>query len=237
MQRDLLEHFQAFELLDDDEPMRGFKRVVRCVLRDFAVIMEHPDFSFEKPLDLRFAKSMVKTTSHVLGTDTDVLFGYAEYSEFSLLFGSADDEEGGGRGMLSRIASNAAGKLSLLLGDLALFDVHLYQFPSPELAKAYFLWRQRCHLNLALDRYVRHVFSGEAEDRDRVEMIIADFGEEEKIEILAQHEVDFEALPGWQRNGAGIYWQAGMEDEEPALMVDTSLPGGREYAEYLDMFM
>ena len=237
MQGDLLEHFQAFELLDDDEPMRGFKRVVRCVLRDFGTIMDHPDFSFEKPLDVRFAKSMVKTTSHVLGTDTDVLFGFAEYAEFSLLLGSVDEEEGGGRGLLSRIASNAAGKLSLLLGDLALFDVHLYQFPSPELAKAYFVWRQRAFQRLALDRYLRHVFSAADEDHDRAEMIIADFGEEEKIEILAQHEVDFESLPGWQRTGAGIYWQAGVEDEEPALMVDTSLPGGQEYSEYLDMFM
>jgi tRNA(His) guanylyltransferase len=235
---ELLEHFRAFELLDDDASMRGFRRVVRCGVRDWSKLYEHEALGWDKPFDVRFAKAVVKTLSHLVGSDPDMVFGYAEHGEFSLLLGGAEDSNNGtGRGLLSRVASNAAGKLSLLLGDLALFDVRLYQFPSPELARIYFQWRQRCQEQLSLDRYVWHALAQGSGDEAHAQTIVETLANEDKYEILGQHEVVFDEIPIWQRRGAGVYWQAGLDDEDPSLMVDTTLPDGNEYGEYLKMFL
>jgi len=235
---ELLEHFQAFELLDDDASMRGFKRVVRCTVRDWTKLYESAALGFEMPFDVRFAKALVKTLSHLVGSDPDMVFGYAEHGEFSLLLGGAEDSGNGtGRGLLSRVASNAGGKLSLLLGDLALFDVRLYQFPSPELARIYFQWRQRCQEQLSLDRHVWHALAKNSGDESTAHTIVETLGNDEKHEILDQREIVFDDIPIWQRRGAGVYWQAGLDDEDPSLMVDTTLPVGDEYGEYLKMFL
>ncbi len=235
---DLLEHFRAFELLDDDAPMRGFKRVVRCGVRDWSKLYEHAALGFERPFDVRFAKALVKTLSHLVGSDADMVYGYAEHGEFSLLLGGSEDPGNGtGRGMLSRVASNAAGKLSLLLGDLALFDVRYYQFPSPELARIYFQWRQRSQAQLSLDRYVWHALATGSGDEAHAQTIVETLANEDKQELLDQHQIVFDELPIWQRRGTGVYWQAGLDDEDPSLMVDTTLPDGEEYSEYLKMFL
>ena len=138
---------------------------------------------------------------------------------------------------MCRLASNAAGRLSLLLGDLALFDVRLYQFPSPELARTFFLWRQQCQRGLSLDRHVRHVMIEKGQEPEMVETMLADFGEEEKLEILHQHEISYEDLPIWQRRGAGCYWRPSEDEAPPALTVDTTLPVGEQYANYLSRFV
>jgi tRNA(His) guanylyltransferase len=237
MKDPLHEHFQSFALLDDDSPMRGFRRVVRCALKNWQALADHPAFGFERPFDPRFAKSMVKAVTHVVGTDGNLLFAYAEHGEFSVLFSSAgDDGQGNGRALLCQLASQAAGRLSLLLGDLVTFDVHLYQFPSPELAKAYFLWRQTCQRSAFIDRYVLHLLRQNDKTEAEASSILEDFGDEEKREILAQSAVDLDALPQWQLRGTGVYWQGGLDEEEPSLMVDTLLPAGREFGEYLRMF-
>lgn len=237
MKDPLLEHFQSFALLDDDSPMRGFRRVARCVLPGWPALVDHPGFGFEKPFDARFGKAMVKAVSHVVGADPGVAYGYVEHGEFSILLGSAgDDGQGDGRALLCQLASQAAGRLSLLLGDLAPFDVHLFQFPSPELARAYFVWRQASNRTVLIDRYVRHLLS---KDRDESEAlaIMEDLGDEEKQEILTQNQVALETLPPWQVRGTGVYWQVGLEDDGATLMIDTLLPAGKEYGEYLRTFL
>ncbi len=235
---DLQEHFRAFELLDDDAPMRGFKRVVRGTVRDWDKLYEHAALGFEKPFDVRFAKALVKSLALLVGSDPDVVYGYAEHGDFSLLLGGAEDKDAPtGRSLLSKVASFAGGKLSLLLGDLALLDVRYYQFPSPELARIYFQWRQRCQAQLSLDRYVWHALATGSGDEAHAQTIVETLANEDKQELLDQHKILFDEIPVWQRRGTGVYWQAGIDDEDPSLMVDTTLPSGEEYGDYLKMFL
>ncbi|MDY0000137.1 MAG: tRNA(His) guanylyltransferase Thg1 family protein [Polyangia bacterium] len=238
MPESLRDHFRAFELLDDDEPMRGFVRVVQCALRDWDRLYDSEAFGFSKPFDQRFAKAMVKTVSHLVGTEPFIRYGYAEHGEFSLLLASDDGAPGEtSRRLICRLTSLAAGRLSLILGDLALFDSRLYQFPSPELARGFLLWRQECQRTVSLNRNVLHVLTQNGQDPLSARGIIADLGDEEKLEILAQHGVRFDALPLWQRRGASCYWQPEPGDGPPTLAVDTTLPVGDQYAQYLDRFL
>lgn len=245
----LTDQFRAFELLDDDEPMRGFHRILRCSLRDWERLYEHEAFGFEQPFDVRFAKAMVKTLSFLVGTDEELEYGFAEHAELSLLLNGTDapeaeaesEAEAGAepttaRGVVCRVASGAASRLSLVLGDMTRFDVRLYQFPSAELAKTFFLWRQQCQRRASLDRHVAHLLVKNGQELDVVRGMVADFGEEEKLEILTQHEVSFEDLPIWQRRGASCYWRK-SGDAPPALTVDTTLPVGDQYTDYLGRFL
>ena len=234
----LLEHFQSFALLDDDTPVRGFRRVARCVLPGWQRLFDHPGLGFEKPFDARFGKAMVKAVSHVVGSDPGVSYGYVEHGEFSILLSSAgDDGQGDGRALLCQLASQAAGRLSLLLGDLAPFDVHLFQFPSPELARAYFVWRQGCNRQVFIDRYVRHLLLANQREEAEAAAIMEDLGDEEKREILSQNQVDLDTLPPWQVRGTGVFWQPGLDEDEATLMIDTLLPADKEYAAYLRTFL
>lgn len=230
--------FRAFELLDEDEPMRGFQRVARCSLRDLEALYRHEAFGFEQPFDVRFAKAVAKTLAYLVGSDPAALYGYAEHGEISLLLTPAtDSDQESSRQIVTRMASHAGSQLSLILGDLAIFDVRLYQFPSPELARTYFQWRQRRQRSETLDRHVLHALTDSGQDEDTARSIQADLGEDEKLEILAQHDLSFEDLPIWQRRGTGCYWRAGIDDEPPTLTVDSTLPVGEMYAEYLSQFI
>lgn len=238
MSERLRDQFRAFELLDDDEPMRGFVRVAQCALRDWDRLYDHEAFGFSKPFDPRFAKAMVKTVTHVVGVESSIRYGYAEHGELSLLLGSDDEPVGEtSRRTICRLTSLAAGRLSLLLGDLALFDCRLYQFPSPELAKGFLLWRQECQRTVSLNRNVLHAITQNGQDPLSARGLIADLGDEEKLEILAQHGLSFDSLPLWQRRGAGCYWLPASGDEPPTLTVDTTLPVGEQYAQYLARFL
>lgn len=238
MPHSLAEPFRAFELLDEDEPMRGFQRVACCALRDFEALYRHEAFGFERPFDVRFAKAVVKTAAFLVGTDSEVRYGFAEHGVISLLLAPAAQEgPETSRQILTRLASHAGSQLGLILGDLALFDVRLYQFPSPELVRAYFLWRQEIQRTDTLNRHVIHALTQSGQDEDTARSILADLGEDEKLEILSQHEVSFEELPIWQRRGTGCYWRAGIDDEPPVLMVDSTLPIGKMYADYLTQFL
>lgn len=238
MSERLRDQFCAFELLDDDEPLRGFVRVVQCALRDWDRLYEHEAFGFAKPFDPRFAKAMVKTVSHLVGLEATIRYGYAEHGELSLLLGSGETSPGEtSRRMICRITSLAAGRLSLLLGDLALFDSRLYQFPSPELARSFLMWRQGCQRTVSLNRNVIHVLTSNGQDPLTARGIVADLGDEEKLEILSQHGKSFDTLPLWQRRGAGCYWQEATGEEPPTLTVDTTLPVGEQYAQYLSRFL
>ena len=238
MKDPLLEHFRSFALLDDDAPMRGFRRVARCVLPGWQALLDHPGFGFEKPFDPRFGKAMVKAVSHVVGSDPGVAYGYVEHGEFSILLSaSGDDGQGDGRALLCQLASQAAGRLSLLLGDLAPFDVHLFQFPSPELARAYFVWRQSCNREALIERYARHLLQANGREEQEALALLEDLGPEERGEILAQNQVDLETLPPWQVRGTGVYWQPGLDEDGASLTIDTLLPNGKEYGEYLRTFL
>lgn len=238
MSESLRDHFAAFELLDDDEPMRGFVRVATCALRDWDRLYDHRAFGFAKPFDPRFAKAMVKTVSYLVATDESIRYGYAEHGEMSLLLGPAEEApHETSRRLMCRLASAAAGRLSLLLGDLALFDCHIYQFPSPELANSFFLWRQQCQRTISLNRNVLHVLTSDGQDPLSVRGVVSELGDEEKLEILGQHGISFDDLPLWQRRGAGCFWQNGEGDGVPTLTVDTTLPVGEQYTHYIARFL
>ncbi len=236
MTTDLNQDFEAFELFARERLMRGFLRVGRLVLLDADQIRTGKQFGFEQPFDVRFGKMMVKAMAHLLGVFGSVLFGVADNFEISVVLAGDDPDESESllaRELMSRLAGEASSKLATMLGCPVVFQSRLYEFPSAELVRRYFVWRRDDNQMQVLDRYVEYVLAGAGSEGEQISELLSSFGREEKLEILTQNELVFSDVPGWQRNGVAAFWQAGVDDSAPSLLVDTDLPDGDGFVEYL----
>ena len=225
---DMGEQIKPFEVFPAQELSEGKPIVARLIGRRFDEVL---DGTFEKPFDMRFAKMMVKTLSHLCAT-LGASYGYAERTEVSLY---AVSHGGEARRLLSRIAGEASAKLSLLMGQVATFEARLYEFDSVEAATEYFRWRMDETQSLAIDRWCTHILTANGADPNAVAQILEGLGNEEKIELLKQNSVEFERFPDWQRRGTGVYV---ADDKGGArLVVDLHLPDTDAYLGYLQRFV
>jgi tRNA(His) guanylyltransferase len=222
-----------FELFGGRELSVGRPLVARLTGRRFENLLENG--GYEHPYDPRFGKAMVKTLSYLV-TTLGCSFGYAERTELSLYAISAG---GDARRLLSRIAGEAAAKLSILLGHVATFDARLYEFPDADIALEYFRWRQEDNNVLAIDRYCTHVLSQSGADQNAVPRILDGLGPDEKVELLRQNALDYQTVPSWQRRGACVRLRPAESDNGSngqsfgRLLVDLNLPSDDEFGDYL----
>jgi tRNA(His) 5'-end guanylyltransferase len=227
----LADKLGPFEVFPDRELKVGHPIIARLVGRRFDQLLDSG--VYERPYDARFGKAMVKTLTYVAAT-LGASFGYAERTELSLY---AVANGGDARRLLSRIAGEASGKLSLLLGEVCTFEARLYEFPSHEVALEYFRWRQEdAHLG-AIDRYCMHVLSQSGADAGAVPRILDGLGPDEKVELLRQNALEFASVPSWQRRGAAVRLQPveenGHYNGSGRLVVDLNLPSDSAWTDYL----
>src|SRR5262249_4621343 len=105
------------------------------------------------------------------------------------------------------------------------------------LALEYFRWRQDQAHRSALDRYCTYILRKTGTEGQETVKVLEGMAEDEKVEILRQGEIDFEALPSWQRRGAGVYVKRkNGRPDGPSLVVDPHLPTSEAYTEYLKRF-
>jgi tRNA(His) 5'-end guanylyltransferase len=225
------DQLNPFEVFAGRELTPGKPLVARLVGRRFDQLIE--TMGFERPYDARFGKTMVKTLSHLIST-LGCSFGFAERTDLSLYAVSGG---GDARRLLSRIAGEAAGKMSLLIGSVATFEARLYEFPDIETALDYFDWRHEENEWTAIDRYCIHVLSQSGADGSAVARILDGLGPDDKVELLRQNALDFSTVPAWQRLGACVRLRP-LEDGEvdgsnARLLVDLNLPDHEAFTDYL----
>ncbi len=225
----MADKLSAFEVFPDRELKVGHPIVARLVGRRFDQLLDTG--SYDKPYDAGFGKAMIKTLSYVAAT-LGASFGFCERTELSLY---ALANGGDARRLLSRIAGEASGKLSLLLGEVATFEARLYEFPSHDLALEYFRWRQDEANVVSIDRYCTHVLSQSGADAGAVPRILDGLGPDEKVELLRQNALEFGNVPSWQRRGAAVRVQPVGDNGHSTgrLIVDVNLPADEAWTEYL----
>lgn len=228
----------------------------RCVLPNMYIVARIDGRSFTKltkevhkfnaPFDERFRDYMVETVKHLMCCGFNVIYGYTESDEISLLFQlheatfSRKD-----RKFLSILAGEASAKFSTLLGDIGAFDSRLSELPNKELVVDYFRWRSEdahrnalsshCYWKLRNDRFSQ----GEATSR------IEGLTTAQKNELLYQYGLNFNDIPTWQKRGVGVYWNQTTQDgfnpktnETPSyhrreLFVDYNLPMKDAYSSFI----
>lgn len=89
---------------------------------------------FEVPFDERFRDMMAATTESLMTCGFQVIYGYTESDEISLLFAKRENTFGRKpRKYNLTLAGEASARFSLLLGNVATFDCRLSQLPTSEL--------------------------------------------------------------------------------------------------------
>jgi len=155
----------------------------------------------ERPFDRRMSSAMVETTKHLVAT-THARIGYTQSDEISLVWlaeGEAADILFSGKvlKLASVLASIAAAKFARVCPEgfedrLPHFDCRVFQLPSKEEAANAILWR-------ALDAR-KNSISMAAQARFSPRQLHGQ-GQADMLEMLDGIGVDFEAYPGFFKDG------------------------------------
>ena len=228
----------------------------RCVLPEMYIVVriDGRNFTrltkevhqFEAPFDEKFRDLMVETVKHLMSCGFNIIYGYTESDEISLLF--HPDENIFGRKVrkyISILAGEASAKFSSLLGSVGAFDARLSELPNKKLVEDYFRWRNEdahrnalnahCYWRLRQDNFTVSEATAKIEG-----MSIA-----AKNEMLFQYGVNFNNVATWQKRGIGIYWKDVKKEgfnpktnehvlvDKRMLYTDFELPMREEYNRFI----
>jgi tRNA(His) guanylyltransferase len=217
---------------------RGFTRLTKEV------------YPFEAPFDPRFRDYMVSTTEHLMQCGFNILYGYTQSDEISLLFHAREDAYNRKmRKYNSILAGEASAKFSLLLGGIAAFDCRVSQLPTVDLVVDYFRWRNEDAHRNALNAHCYWLLRKKGQTIAQATSKVEGLSISQKNELLFQNGINFNDLPLWQRRGIGLYWE-GYEKpgENPAtgemvntqrrrIKVETELPMKDAYSVFIANFL
>ena len=240
---------RAYETVIDHQVLPGIYIVARIDGRNFTRLTKEVH-QFKAPFDGRFRDLMVATTEHLMSCGFNVVYGYTESDEISLLFALNETTFGRKtRKFNSVLAGEASAKFSLLLGDLAAFDCRICQLPSVELVADYFRWRNEDAFRNALNAHCYWNLRKQGAGVRVAAEQIKGMSVPQKNELLFQRGVNFNELPNWQKRGVGLYWEryqkAGVNPKtgEPTtstkrrLKVDYELPMREAYSQFVLGFL
>lgn len=199
---------RIFETAHDYCVLPGMYIVARIDGRSFTRLTKEIH-KFNSPFDERFRDMMIATTRHLMQCGFNVIYGYTESDEISLLF--HPQETAFGRKMRkynSLLAGEASAKFSLLLGDLAAFDCRLCELPNISLVCDYFRWRNEDAHRNALNGYCYWRLREEGKSVGVATKTLEKMSVAEKNELLFSRGINFNDVPNWQKRGTGLFWKS-----------------------------
>ena len=243
---ELDQKMRVFETAADYCALPGIYMVARLDGRGFTRLTKTVG-SFAVPFDESFRDLMVGTTESLMTCGFQVVYGYTESDEISLLF--AADEMTFGRKLRkynSTLAAEASARFSLGLGRIATFDCRISQLPSIRHVVDYFRWRNEDAARNALNAWCYWTLRENGRNRRQANQQLVGKSVAEKNELLFQYGVNFNNIPQWQKRGVGLYWE---QYEKPAhnpitgqavaatrrrLKTDLHLPMKDDYSRFLE---
>src|SRR6478672_7233106 len=203
---ELDEKMRVFETAHDLWVLPGLYMVARLDGRSFTRLTKDVH-QFEAPFDPRFCDLMVETAEHLMGRcGFNMVYGYTESDEISLLFGLEENSFGRKlRKLISVLSGEASAKFSLLLGATAVFDCRVSQLPSVELVVDYFRWRAEDALRNALNAHCYWLLRRQGRGVVQATEALRGLSTSAKNELLFHGGINFNDLPSWQKRGSGLY--------------------------------
>jgi len=211
---ELEERMRVYETSHDHCVLPGIFIVARLDGRNFTRLTKEVH-AFDRPYDERFRDYMVGTVQHLMSCGFNVVFGYTQSDEISLLF--SRDETSFGRKLRkfnSVLAGEASAKFSLLLGDVGVFDCRVSQLPLPEDVVDYFRWRHEDAHRNALNAHCYWRLRDEGLSVGAATSALKGKSVAEKNELLFSRGINFNDLPAWQKRGVGLYWESYEKEAE-----------------------
>lgn len=227
-----------------------------CVMPEMFVVVRLDGRGFTKktkevwqldaPFDIRFHELMVATTKHLMNCGFNVLYGYTQSDEISLLLHPTEDTFGRKlRKINSILAGEASGFFSVTHGQLASFDARVSQLPNVSLIQQYFRWRQEDAHRNSLNAHCYWLLRKQGMGAQQATIQMAGKALEYKHELLYTQGINYNELPTWQKRGTGLYFQqvskAGFNPKtnmptttyRRELFADTELPLGDDYDDFV----
>lgn len=204
---DLDKKMRVYETAHDHCVLPGIYMVARLDGNNFTRLTKET-YQFEAPYDIRFRDVMADTTEHLLTFGFNIVYGYVQSDEISLLFHLREEAfNRKTRKLDSILASNASAKFSLLLGGIGCFDSRICQLPNADLVVDYFRWRQEDAHRNALNSHCYWLLRKQGQSVKQATEFLKKKSVADKNELLFQNGVNFNDLPTWQRRGYGFYWE------------------------------
>ena len=243
---------------DLDSKMRIFETSTDyCVLPEIYIVarLDGRNFTkltketgkFEVPFDIQFRDLMVETTKHLMNCGFNVIYGFTESDEISLLFDKGIDLFGRKlRKYNSILAGEASAKFSLLFNNIGVFDCRICQLTNKELVIDYFRWRNEDAHRNALNAHCYWMLRKDGIDKKEATKILERKSISEKNELLFSKGINFNDLPNWQKRGIGVYWKReekigiNLKDnvetivERNKIEIDYELPMRDEYSVFIN---
>lgn len=240
---------RVFETARDQYVLPGIHMVARIDGRSFTRLTKEVH-QFATPFDEAMRDHMVGTTQHLMDCGFRVIYGYTQSDEISLLFHI--DENSFGRKLRkldSILAGEASAKFSTLLGDVGAFDCRISELPAARYVVDYFRWRQADAARNALNAHCYWLLRGRGKSVGEATNHLAGMSVAAKNELLFEAGVNFDALPGWQKRGVGLYWEsyekqgvnlktgAAVTAVRRRMRVEMELPMGDEYSRLIERIL
>ena len=242
---DLDVKMRVYETSQDRCVLPNMYIVARLDGRSFTELTKHKHI-FKSPFDERFRDLMVETVKHLMNCGFNVIYGFTESDEISLLFNCNETTfSRKTRKLISVLAGEASARFSTLLGDLGAFDCRLSELPNKQLVEDYFRWRNEDAHRNALNAHCYWRLRQDNFSQSEATSKIEGLNNADKNELLFKYGINFYELPNWQKRGIGIYWKdKSKEGFNPKtrekvqvvrkeLYVDYELPMRDEYNNFI----
>ncbi len=205
---ELDKQMRVYETASDYCVLPNMYMVARIDGRSFTRLTKEVH-QFEAPFDIKFRDLMVATTEHLMSCGFNIIYGYTESDEISLLFSIKENLfSRKTRKYNSILAGEASAKFSLLLKDIGVFDSRISQLPTQKLVIDYFRWRNEDSFRNALNAHCYWMLRKKGETAKKATKSIEGKSVAYKNELLYQNDINFNELPNWQKRGVGLYWES-----------------------------
>lgn len=241
----LSETMRAFETPYDDALSQSHHIVARLDGRGFTRLTKEL-LALQRPFDSGFSEHMAETAVHLMECGFNVVFGYLQSDEISLLLHPSDATYSRkSRKLLSVLAGEASAKLSVLLGRPAVFDCRISLLPDVERVADYFRWRQTDAERNALSAHCYWQLRSEGLTAREADNQLSGLARSEKESLLSSAGIEYDALPTWQVRGIGFRWEEyeidgynpKAQETTKALRrrvrVERELPSGATFDSYV----
>jgi tRNA(His) guanylyltransferase len=221
---DLDKQMRVYETAQDRCVIPNMYMIARIDGRNFTKLTKET-YKFEAPFDVKFRDLMVETTKHLMKCGFNVIYGYTESDEISLLFHLEETLfSRKHRKYNSILAGEASAKFSTLLNGIGVFDCRIIELPNTELVIDYFRWRNEDAFRNALNSHCYWKLRNEKMTKTEATKRSQNLSVAQKNELLFQYGINFNDLPSWQKRGIGLYWEfVKIEKENLATKQKTTI--------------
>lgn len=219
---------RVFETNSDLSALPELYLVARLDGRSFTRLTKET-VPLEAPFDIRFRELMVATTRDLMQCGFNVIYGYTESDEISLLFRKDETQFGRKlRKIISTLAGEASAVFSLRLGQKATFDCRVSQLPTMQRVVDYFRWRAADAFRNCLNSQCYWALRKSGSSATEATQQLNGMSVSRKQELLFQRfQTNFNDLPAWQKLGIGLSWEVYQKTLEGPPRTDAAIPATR----------